>query len=122
MNQKNIFTIIGAILILQGIAFLLMEDKMMTQAFPEITDPGHLALKQLFQLPAALFILVGLITYANRTTPNVAWAFAIGFGVVLCITLKHLLMDNIHVPIPAVVLQVLMVLAFAYTWSLPKKV
>ena len=122
MNQKNIFTIIGVLLILQGIAFLLMEDKMMTQAWPDITDNGHLALSQLFQLPASLFIMVGLITYACRTSPNVAWAFAVGFGVVLCITLKHLLMDNIHVPIPAVVLQILMILAFCYVWSLAKKV
>jgi hypothetical protein len=117
MNQKNIFTVLSAVLILQGICFYFLGDQLMTSAFPDVADPGHHALVQLFQVPAALSIVVGLIAYATRTTPNVAWAFAIGFGVLLCITLKHLLVDNIHVPIPAVIIQILIVLACAFAWS-----
>jgi hypothetical protein len=85
-------------------------------------EPGHTALALLFELPAALCIAIGLITYANRTTPNVSWAFTVGSGAVLFVTLKHLLIDNIQVPIPAIAIQTLVALAFAYSWSLQKKV
>lgn len=122
MNQKNIFTAIAAILVLQGIAFFLMGDQMITGTYPDVAEPGHTALMQLLQVPSALSILVGLIAYANRATPNVTWAYTLGFGVLLCVTLKHMLMDHVNVPLPAVIIQALIFLVCGYLWSQEKKV
>jgi uncharacterized membrane protein YfcA len=66
-------------------------------------------------------ILLGLIAYANRNTPNVAWAFTIGVGVLLSVTLKHLFIDHVNVPVPALIIQVLIFLVCGYLWSQEKK-
>ncbi|MBP7239725.1 MAG: hypothetical protein KBA14_05835 [Saprospiraceae bacterium] len=122
MNQKNIFTAIAAILVLQGIAFFLLGDQMITGTYPDVAEPGHTALLQLLQVPSALSILIGLITYANRTTPNITWAYTIGTGVLLGVTLKHMFMDHVNVPMAAAIIQVLIFLACGYLWSQEKKV
>ncbi len=121
MNQKNIFTAIAAILVLQGIGFFLMGDQMITNTFPDVTEPGHTALLRLLQVPSALSILLGLVTYANRGTANVVWAFTLGTAILLSVTLKHMLIDHVNVPIPAVTIQVLILLACGYLWSQEKK-
>ena len=121
MNQKNLFTIISAILILQGLAFFLMGDQLMTSAFPNADEAGHHSLKLLFEVVAAFSLLLGLVTYAARTTPSVVWAFTIGTLILLAVTLKHFFVDGINVPIPAIIIQVLMLLAFAYLWSQQKR-
>ncbi len=122
MNQKNIFTAIAAILVLQGIAFFLLGDQMITGTYPDVAEPGHTALLQLLQVPSALSILIGLITYANRATPNITWAYTIGTGVLLGVTLKHMFMDHVNVPMAAAIIQVLIFLACGYLWSQEKKV
>jgi hypothetical protein len=121
MNQKNIFSIIAVVLILQGIAFFAMGDKMITDTFPTVDENGHHSLVLLMQVVSALSILCGVIAYANRTSSNVVWAYTIGSGVLLCVTLKHLFMDHVNVPIFAVIIQVLIVLSCAYLWSQEKK-
>jgi hypothetical protein len=122
MNQKNIFSVIAALLILQGIFFLVLGDKMVTDTFPGVDETGHHSLIILMQVPAALLILIGIIMYANRTTPNIARAFTLGFGVLVVVTYKHLLIDHVNVPMMAVVLQTLILLACGFFWSQEKKV
>src|SRR5688572_4587174 len=122
MNQKNIYSAMGAILIIQGLAFFMMKAQLVSGAFAAIDAPGQLALSQLFEVVAALSILIGLVTYASRTTPNVSWAFTLGALILLAVTLKHKFMDGINVPVPAILIQVLMLIAFAYVWSLERKV
>jgi len=116
MNQKNIFSGISIVLILQGISFFVMGDQMVTDTFPGVDANGHTALIRLVEVMAALSILTGIITWANRTSANVAWAFTLGSLVLLCVTMKHLLMDHINVPTFAWVIQVLITLSCAYLW------
>ena len=121
MNQKNIFSIISVVLILQGIVFFLLGDQMTSSTFPDLDEAGHLAVRRVIEVPSALSILIGLITFANRTHPGVLWAYTIGSAILLCVTLKHMFMDHVNVPIPAVVIQALIVLSCAYLWSQNKK-
>ena len=121
MNQKNLFSVIAALLLIQGVAFFIMNAQLMASAFPAIDATGQQALGKLLEVMAALSVLLGLVTYATRTTPNVSWAFTIGSLVLLAVTLKHKFMDGINVPVPAMIIQVLMVLAFAYVWSQESK-
>ncbi|HEX5112917.1 MAG TPA: hypothetical protein VFV79_08725 [Saprospiraceae bacterium] len=116
MNQKNIFSVISIVLILQGIAFFAMGDKMITDTFPTVDANGHLALMKLLEVMAALSILTGIITWANRTSANVAWAYTLGSLVLLGVTMKHMLMDHINVPTFAWVIQALITLSCAYLW------
>jgi len=116
MNQKNIFSIIAVVLILQGIGFFAMGDKVITDAFPTLDANGHSAGVTMLQVVSALSILSGIIAWANRTSANVAWAYTLGSLVLLCVTMKHLLMDHINVPTFAWVIQVLITLSCAYLW------
>ena len=117
MNQKNIYSVIAALLLIQGIAFFIMNAQLMASAFPAIDDAGRQALGKLLEVMAALSILLGLVTYATRTTPNISWAYTLGTLILLAVTLKHKFMDGINVPIPAMLIQIIMLLAFAYVWS-----
>jgi hypothetical protein len=122
MNQKNIFTAISVVLILQGLVFFFMGNQLMASAFPASDEACRHLLALLFEVVAALSIAVGLIAYATRTTPGAVWAFTFGTAVLLIVTLKHLLVDGINVPIPAVIIQVLIVLACGYLMMGKKKV
>ena len=121
MNQKNIFMGIGVLLLLQGIFFYTMSDKVVTDAFPSIDAAGKTSAIPLMQVMSVLSILVGMISIAARNTPAVLWAYTIGFGLFIVISLKHLLMDGINVPIPALAIQVVIALASAYLWMQSKK-
>jgi hypothetical protein len=121
MNQKNIFTVIAAILVLQGLAFFFMGGQLMSDSFSGVDETGLRALTLLFELPAALSIAVGLIAYASRSNPGVVWAFTLGTVILMCVTLKHIFIDDIKVPVPAIIIQVLIVLACGYLLTQGKK-
>ncbi len=121
MNQKNIFTAIAVILILQGLGFFFMGSQIAVDAFPNVDASGQGAVKIMLEVISALSIAVGLLAYASRTNAGVVWAFTIGFAVLLCVTLKHLLVDDVNVPIPALAIQVLIVLLCGYLWMVQKK-
>src|SRR5690242_18907399 len=104
MYQKTIFTVIEAILVLKGIFFFTMCEKVITDAFPTIDEAGKTSAMPLLQVMAVLSVIVGLITYAARNTPQVLWAYTIGFALFTILSLKHLLADHINVPIPALVI------------------
>jgi len=121
MNQKNIFTVIGAILVLQGIAFYLMGDKMSSATFPNLDEAGKNASINLLQVISMMSIALGLISFAARNSPQVLWAFALGFGLFGLNSLKHLLLDHINVPIPALVIQIGIALVCGYLWLQNRK-
>ena len=114
MNQKNIFSVISLILLLQGIFFYLMGAKVVGEAFSGLDENGVNAGAKLMEVLSATSILVGLITYASRECPQVVWAYVLGFALFLCISLKHLLSDNIHVPIGAIAVQGLILISCGY--------
>ena len=80
MNQKNVFTVIGAVLLLQGIGMYAMGNKMMADTFPNLDPNGQYAVINLAQVLAILSILVGLISFATKNVPGVLWAYTLGFG------------------------------------------
>ena len=114
MNQRNNFSASSVVLILQGIAFYALKSQIASTAFPAVDATGQVALSQLIEVMSALSILIGLVTWVNRTTAGVVGAFTIGTLVLLAVTLKHYFVDKINVPIPAIAVQVLIVLACAY--------
>ena len=120
MNQKNIFSVISVVLILQGVAFYFMKDQMVTDTFPGLDAAGYLALTKLMEVVCALSILLGLVTYANRNTPGVVWAFTLGTLVLVLVTSKHMFMDKVNVPLAAFIIQLLILLSCAYLWSKQK--
>ncbi len=121
MNQKNIFMVIGVILLLQGVFFYAMADKVVTGAFPTIDEAGKTSAIPLMQVMSVLSILVGLISIAARNNASVLWAYTLGFGLFVVLSLKHWFVDHINVPIPALVIQIVIVLACAYLWMQNKK-
>lgn len=116
MNQKNVFTGISVVLILQGLVFFFMKTQIMTDAFPGLPTEAYHASGIMIEVVAALSIFIGLVAYGTRATPSVLPVFTLGSLVFLAVTLKHLLADNVNVPIPAVVIQVLIVLLCGYLW------
>ncbi len=121
MNQKNIFMVIGVILLLQGVFFYTMADNVVTGAFPTIDAAGKTSAIPLMQVMSVLSILVGLISIASRNNASVLWAYTLGFGLFVVLSLKHMLMDHINVPIPALAIQIVIVLACVYLWMQNKK-
>lgn len=116
MNQKNIFTVIGAILVLQGIAFYCMGDKMSSATFPNLDESGKYAAINLLQVISMMSIALGLISFAARKSTQVLWAFTIGFGLFGLNSLKHLFVNHINVPIAALVIQIGIALVCGYLW------
>jgi hypothetical protein len=116
MNQKNIFSAISVVLILQGIIFFAMQNKLVTDAFPGLDAACYGPLANIIEVMSALSILVGLIAWACRSIGGVVWAFTLGSLILLCVTLKHMFVDGIQVPIFAVAIQALIVLSCGYLW------
>jgi hypothetical protein len=121
MKQKTVFTVIGAILVLQGILFLVMRGKMSTDTFPDLAEAGRTATVKLLEVIAMLSILLGLISYAARNTPQVLWAYTVGSALLSILTLKHMFMDHINVPIFAPIIQIAIALVCGYLWLQNKK-
>lgn len=122
MNQKNIFSLISLILLAQGVFFFLMGAKVAGEAFPGLDENGINAGAKLMQVISVTSIIVGLISYACREFPQVVWAYVLGFGLFLGLSLKHLLVDHINVPIPAIIIQALIFLSCGYLWMQQRKV
>ena len=114
MNQKNIFTVIAALLALQGIAFFMMGDKVISDSFPTLDAAGKSAAIPLLQVIAALSIGFALVTYATRSFTQVLGAYTLGSGILLILTFKHKLGDHINVPIAAIIIQIFIVVSCVY--------
>ena len=121
MNNRTIFTIISAILILQGIGFFLMKNQIATSAYPGLDAPGLQAVAYMMEVLSALSILIGLITYGARSTAGISGYYTLGALVLVLVTSKHMFVDNVNVPLPAFVIQVLILLACAYLWMQERK-
>ena len=121
MNQKNMFIVIGAVMLLQGILFYVMEDKLALSTFPDLVEPGKFAVIHLMQVISMFSILVGLVSFAARNSPQVLWAYTIGFGLFGLNSLKHVFVNHINVPVAAIVIQLGIALICAYLWLGAKK-
>jgi len=114
MNQRTIFSVIGVVLVLQGIFFYFMADYVVTDAFAGIDEAAKSAPMVLMQVMGVMSITLGVIAFATRNTAEVLIGFLIGFVLFLMVSLKHLFVDHINVPIPAIVVQAGVVFACIY--------
>lgn len=121
MNQKNIFTGIGVVLVLQGIAFFAMSKDLAAQSFPGLAADGVTAVAHILTVAAMLSILIGLLAYATRNYPNAVWAMALGATLLTLNTLKHYFIDHLAVPLPALIIQVLISAACIYLYFMGNK-
>jgi len=116
MNQKNVFTVMAALLAIQAIAFYVMGSQIAADAFGDIGAPGNSAAKHLLEVMAALTFNFGLVAYATRSNPGILGPFTLGFAILALVTLKHKLADDINVPIWAIIFQLVSILACGYLW------
>lgn len=116
MNQKNIFTGIAAALVLQGIFFYLMGEKMVGESFPNLDPNCVFPAYTIMKVLSCLSVALGLITYTARNSPQVLWAYTIGLSVMLLNTLNDVFDPRLNVPMVAVVIQGGIVLLSAYLW------
>ncbi|HMG13935.1 MAG TPA: hypothetical protein VK590_00740, partial [Saprospiraceae bacterium] len=79
MNQKNIFSGISFVLVVQGLLFFFMGGKLAADAFPALAPECQQAVHSVIEVLGMLSILVGLVAYSNRNSPQVLWAFTVGF-------------------------------------------
>ncbi len=117
MIQKNIFTAIAAVLILQGVAFYFMGGTIAGESFPTLDDTGKGAVAVMMEVVGLLSIFLGLITYAVRSHNDVLGFYLLGAVLLTINTLKHKFIDDLNVPVPAMVIQVFIVLACIYLWT-----
>jgi len=121
MSQKNIFTVIAAILVLQSIAAYFMGSQIAADVWQDLGERGNFALKINLQLVAVITAALSLITYASRSNPQVLWAYTAGFGLVGLNSLKHMFVDQVNVPIWALVIQLGIALVCGYLWTQNRK-
>jgi small-conductance mechanosensitive channel len=88
----------------------------LADACPNLDEIGKNAANTFLQVMSAMFILIGLITYAARNSPGMVWAYALGFTLFSINTLKHMFIDGINVPITALILQGGIALICIYLW------
>ncbi|MEP6647081.1 MAG: hypothetical protein ABJC12_08320 [Saprospiraceae bacterium] len=95
MNQKNIFSVMALVLILQGVGFMIMKDSIVTSSLPALDEAGHRAAVKLTAVIAALSIMIGLIAYAARSATNVVLAFAIGSAILGAVTITYQISSSV---------------------------
>lgn len=116
MNQKNVFTVIA----IMGIGFSLfayiMGPQIGKNSFPELNELGMFAVGINQELIAMVNLIVVLVMFATRDNPKVLWAFTLGFFLLGLNSLKHVVIDGVHVAIAGIVLQWAITAAVAYVW------
>lgn len=121
MNQKNVFTILAVIGLIWSFAAYTMGDQIANDSFVGLDEKGVFAVAIANQLVAAVNIIVVLAMYATRNHSNVAWAFALGFLIMGIGSLKHLVIDGVHVPLIGIVFQFIFAAVCGYLWMQERK-
>ncbi len=121
MNQKNVFTVIAAVTILYSLGYYFMSDTLTANSNPTLDKSGQNAVSNLLQVCGVLGIGIALIYYATRNMPSVLWAFCLGSGLLMLNSMKHKFIDQLNVPITAILLQVAIFLAVAYLFMQQKR-
>jgi len=122
MNQKNVFTLLAITGLIWSFAAYTMGAQIANQSFDGLTDQGVFAMSIANQLVAAVNIIVVLVMFATRNHSNVAWAFALGFLIMGLGSLKHLVIDGVHVPVIGIVSQFAFAAVCGYLWLQERKV
>lgn len=116
MNQKNVFTVLAAIGLLWSISTYTMGEQIANDSFQGLDEKGVFAVSVANQLVAAVNLIVVLALFATRNHSNVAWAFALGFVIMGIGSLKHLIIDDVNVPIIGIAAQFIFAAVCGYLW------
>ena len=116
MNQKNIFTALAAIGLVWSIATYTMGDQIANDSFEGLDEKGVFAVSIANQLVSVINLIVVLALFATRNHSNVAWAFALGYLIMGIGSLKHLLIDDVNVPVIGIAAQFVFAAVCGYLW------
>ena len=120
MNARNILTLVGVVLGLQGIAFVTMGAEITAEAFAAMA-PGDTALAVGMMMHEVLgmmsLMVASILLFSRNLEPSagarVLMGTGVGLGLVLLHAVYNLLETNAKPPIPVlVVMDVLMALSF----------
>ena len=123
MSPQLVLTVIGAINILMGIAIYIGAENIVTGgAFNDalINDQSIKVGTYMHEAVAAFMISFGFIALLNRDMENAPakkLLFAIGVAYVINLTsvVLHVLNPEVHPPVPAVIITLILVAAAFYT-------
>lgn len=121
MNQKNVFTILAVLGV--GFSFLayIMGEQIGKNSFPELNEMGMLAVGINQELLAMVNLIVVFVMFASRENPKVLWAFTLGFFLLGLNSLKHLIIDDVNVPLFGIAMQWIITGLCAYLWVQHRK-
>ena len=122
MNQKNIFTGISIMMILQGIGIFALSGKIALDSFPTLGSEGLSAVSEMATVVAVLYIGIGTILHFTKSSPQVVPGMAVLFGLLALNTMKHIFISGVVVPIPLFVLQILFFGSMVFLLTTAKKV
>jgi hypothetical protein len=116
MNQKNIFTVIAIFLLFWALSFYFIGEKVVGDSFPGLSEEGMYAAIINAQLASTFLIIIALMVWATRNVPQVLGYFTIGTTILVMVTLKHIFIDGVSVPIVAPIFQGIVALLSGYLW------
>lgn len=116
MNQKNIFTVIAIFLLFWALSFYFIGEKVVGDSFPGLSEEGMYAAIINAQLASTFLIIIALMVWATRNVPQVLGYFTIGTTILVMVTLKHIFIDGVAVPIGAPIFQGIVALLSGYLW------
>jgi hypothetical protein len=116
MNQKNIFTGISVFLLIWALSFYFIGEKVVGDSFPGLGKEGMFAAMINAQLASTFLLIIALMVWATRKTPQVLGYFTIGTSVLVMVTFKHIFLDGVAVPILAPIFQSIVALLSGYLW------
>lgn len=126
MNQKNIFSATSILLMIWSVSFYLMGKTIAVDTYPGIDEIGIFAVSINAQLGAMFIMIVALVMWAGKNSPEVLGAFTLGVGLLAVNTLKHYFIDDVYIPVVAIIFQWVIAILFAILWfrqnSMDKKV
>ena len=121
MRAKVILTVIGSVMILQGLAFYFFSMPITQNMFPDAGDEAIRVGAVLREILAAGSLFIGIILFLSRTNvtssaKRILFGASIGFSILLAI-LTHIALTNeaVSIPIaPFIIFAFFAVLSFFY--------
>ena len=121
MRAKVILTVIGSVMILQGIAFYFFSIPITQNMFPDAGDEAINVGAVLREILAAGSLFIGIILFLSRTNvtssaKRILFGASIGFSILLAI-LTHIAFTNeaVSIPItPFIIFAIFAIIAFLY--------
>ena len=121
MRAKVILTVIGSVMILQGLAFYFFSMPITQNMFPDAGDEAIKVGAVLREILAAGSLFIGIILFLSRTNvtssaKRILFGASIGFSILLAI-LTHIALTNeaVSIPIaPFIIFAFFAVLSFFY--------